>query len=70
MDNHTEVEVLKVRINFLEEQIATLKGEIVGMKKDVHKIASQVSAMRYILIGVILAEGPQAVESIKVLFGL
>lgn len=63
MQDVTQMEILKLKVELLEK-------ETMALKKDVHDILRQLTAMRYLLLGVILAEGPQAVESIKMLFGL
>jgi len=58
-----EIQMLKMRVELLE-------SETKGIKLDVEKIISQLAAMKYTLIGVIIAESPQALEALKSLLGL
>lgn len=58
-----EIQMLKMRVELLE-------SETKGIKLDVEKIISQLAAMKYTLIGVIVAESPQALEALKSLLGL
>jgi len=55
--------MLKMRVELLEK-------ETKGIKLDVEKIISQLAAMKYTLIGVIVAESPQALEALRNLLGL
>jgi len=58
-----EIQMLKMRVELLE-------SETKGIKLDVEKIISQLAAMKYTLIGVIIAESPQALEALRSLLGL
>lgn len=62
MEDKAQLEILKLKVELLERETSELK-------KDVHKILGQLTAMRYLLLGVILAEGPQALTAIKSLIG-
>ena len=63
MEVDTEIQLLQMRVDILEK-------ETKGIKTDVHKIVNQLSAMKYTLIGVILAESPQAINAVKSLLGV
>ena len=58
-----EIQMLKMRVELLEK-------ETKGIKLDVEKIISQLAAMKYTLIGVIVAESPQALEALRNLLAL
>lgn len=65
-----EIEVLKIRLDNAEQNILDTKLDVKQTQSDIHKILNQLSAVKYTLIGIIIAESPQAIQAIKSLMGL
>ena len=68
--SEAELEVLKIRIDQAEQNILDTKLDVKQTQSDVHKILNQLSAVKYTLIGIIVAESPQALQAIKSLLSL
>lgn len=64
-----EIEVLKIRMDNVEQSVIDTKLDVRKTQDDIHKILNQLSAVKYTLIGIIVAESPQALEAIKSLMG-
>lgn len=63
-----QLEVFRVQIDQLEEKHNGLCDRMKTIEKDLEKIMEQMAAVKYILIGAILVESPQAIQAIKTLF--
>lgn len=64
-----EIEVLKIRMGNVEQSVIDTKLDVRKTQDDIHKILNQLSAVKYTLIGIIIAESPQALHAIKSLLG-
>jgi hypothetical protein len=56
-DYSTELELIKLRVTIMEQQM-------IETKADIHKILAQSSAIKWTLFGVILAVSPQSVSAV------
>ena len=65
----SEVEVLKIRLEQAEQRIIDTKVDVKATQEDIHRILNQLSAVKYTLIGIIVAESPQALQALKALMG-
>jgi hypothetical protein len=65
-----EIKVLKLRIENAEKGLMDTKLDVKQTQSDIHKILNQLSAVKYTLIGIIVAESPQAVEAIMSILGV
>lgn len=70
MEHQPPIEVIEFRVNELEKKHHDLCVKMEMIERDLRKIMDQISALKYILIGAILVESPQAVEAIRHLLGL
>lgn len=64
-----EIEVLKIRLDNVEQSVVDTKLDVRKTQDDIHKILNQLSAVKYTLIGIIVAESPQALQAIMTLLG-
>ena len=56
-DQATEIELIKLRVSLMEQQM-------IETKADIHKILAQSSAIKWTLFGVILTVSPQSISAI------
>jgi hypothetical protein len=66
MDRKQEVEIELAKV---ELRVQNLEKVTVAMGKDLHKIVTQLSGMKWFILGAIAVESPQAIDAIKNIIG-
>jgi hypothetical protein len=57
MDTSTEVELIKLRVSLIEQQMMETKA-------DIHKILAQSAAIKWALFGIFLATSPSTITAV------
>lgn len=59
-DKDVEIKLAKIKM-----RVENLEKVTEAMGKDLHKIVTQLSGMKWFILGAIVVESPQALEAIK-----